>query len=81
MFQMIGEKVDVIGLYTKAHFLPKKIKWAGKVLLVEKLTLISEIRDGEVKKRMYSFTNGVNMYRLLFNRDTEVWTLEEVWVE
>lgn len=81
MFQRIDEKIEVLGIYSKAKFIPKKIKWKEKVFLVEEITLISELRDGLVKKRLYSIVSGGNLYRLMFNRETEIWVLEEVWME
>lgn len=81
MFQTIGERVEVIGSYSKGPFYPKKMKWNGRIFAIEKVTLISDIRDGDVKKRLYSFTSGKDLYRLMFNRETENWMLEEIWVE
>jgi hypothetical protein len=81
MFHTIGEKVEVAGVYAKGYFTPKKLKWGTKILQIEKVTLVSEIRDGDTKKRIYSFTSGKELYRLLFDRETEVWVLEELWVE
>ena len=81
MFQKIDERVDVVGSYGKGPFVPKKMRWNGRVFGIEKVTLISEIRDGLVKKRLYSFTSGKDLYRLMFNRETENWMLEEIWVE
>lgn len=81
MFQSINERVQVAGSYGKGPFQPKKMKWKERVFPIEKITLISDIKDGEVKKRLYSFTSGKDLYRLMFNRETEVWVLEEIWVE
>ncbi|MEP7167689.1 MAG: hypothetical protein ABI758_06980 [Candidatus Woesebacteria bacterium] len=81
MFQRIDEKVEVAGVYKAATFVPKKIKWGKKVLLIEKVTLISDIRDGAIRKRMYSLLCGGELYRVVFNRDTEIWILEEIWTE
>ncbi len=81
MFQTISERVEVVGSYAKGPFHPRKMKWNGKIFAIETVTLISDIRDGDVKKRLYSFTNGKDLYRLMFNRDTEQWVLEEIWVE
>ncbi len=81
MFQSINERVEVAGSYGKGPFHPRKMKWKGQIFEIEKITLISDIRDGDVKKRLYSFTSGKELYRLLFNRDTEMWMLEEIWVE
>lgn len=81
MFQTIGEAISVAGVYDAHTFVPKKFQWKKKVYLIEEITLISEIRDGQIKKRLYSVLCGKQLYRLLFNRATEHWTLEELWVE
>lgn len=81
MFQTIDEKVNVVGLYSGGKFLPKKIQWGERLLVIEEITLVSEIREGGVKKRMYSVVCGRELYRLVFNRETELWILEEIWVE
>lgn len=81
MFERIDAKVSVAGVYAQGRFAPKKIRWGKKILLVDEITLVSEIRDGAVKQRLYSFRSGSEVYRLLFNRETEIWILEEVWVE
>ena len=81
MFQTIGEKVEVAGVYKSATFIPKKLKWGKRVLPIEKITLMSDIKDGGVRKRIYSILCGNELYRLLFNRETEIWILEELWTE
>jgi hypothetical protein len=81
MFQSIGEKVRVAGVYAGGAFLPKKMKWGERVLSIKEITLVTDIKEGLVKKRMYSVLCGKELYRLTFNRETEVWILEEVWVE
>ncbi len=81
MFQTIGEKIEIAGVYKNAAFFPKKMKWRQRILVIEKITLITEIRDGHIKKRMYSFVNKTNLYRVVFNRETEIWILEEIWFE
>ncbi len=43
--------------------------------------MVTELKDGGVRQRLYSVVVGPNVYRLLFNRDTEEWWLEEVWCE
>ncbi|HSW90002.1 MAG TPA: hypothetical protein VLH19_03980 [Patescibacteria group bacterium] len=80
-FQTIGEKVIVAGVYTGAKFYPKKFLWQKQTYLIEKITLVTDMHEGQTKKRMYSVTVGSNLYRLVFNRDSEVWVLEEVWSE
>jgi hypothetical protein len=81
MYQRIDEEISVIGVYKKGHFEPKRFQWKNKILSIERITLISEIKDGIIRKRLYSVLVKGTLHRLLFNRDTEKWTLEEIWVE
>jgi hypothetical protein len=81
MFQTIHEKISVAGVYQNSRFIPKKFSWRERVYLVDTITLVSDIRDGAVKKRMYSIMCKRNLYRLVFNRETEIWMLEATWCE
>lgn len=81
MHQKISETVSVIGLYSRAQFIPKKFLWKKRVYQVEQVTCITNIRDGAVRKRMYSVTSLGNVYRLMFNREEETWELAEVWYD
>jgi len=81
MFQRIGEKIAVVGVYNHGTFTPKRFKWHTREYPIEEITLASDIKDGGVRKRLYSTLSKGNLYRLCFNRDDEGWTLEEVWAE
>lgn len=81
MFHSIGEKISVVGVYQGGHFLPKKFAWKTKVYPITKITLISDIKDGAVRLRLYSVLSETSLYRLLFNRETENWKLEEIWCD
>lgn len=81
MFQTIDETIAVAGVYQRSRFVPKKFLWKDREYRIENVTLISEVRDGQIKKRLYSVLCGKQLYRLLFNRETENWTLTEIWVE
>ncbi|HZZ98771.1 MAG TPA: hypothetical protein VFG51_02455 [Candidatus Saccharimonadia bacterium] len=81
MYQTIHEKVAVAGVYNKTRFTPKKLKWKGRELEISKITFVNDFKDGGVRSRMYSVMAGGNLYRLNFNRETEIWTLEEMWYE
>ena len=80
VFQKIGEKIAVAGFYDKAKFTPKRFKWHTREYKIEEITIASDIKDGGVKKRMYSVLCSGNLYRICFNRDDEIWILEEVWL-
>lgn len=81
MYQIIGETIWVAGVYKAAQFIPKKFKWRDKELPITSITLISDAKDGTVKKRFYSVISGTEVYRLEFNRESEQWYLQELWVE
>lgn len=81
MYQSIHEAIQVVGVYRQRRFKPVKFQWQQRVLPVDEITMETELRDGGIKQRMYSVVSGGNVYRLLFNRDSEEWWLEEVWCE
>lgn len=81
MFHTIGEKISVAGVYRGGAFIPKKFQWNKKTLNIDQVTLIADTKDGGVRRRIYSVLSGTTLYRILFNRETEIWTLEEIWVE
>lgn len=81
MFQTIHEQVTVVGKYAAGKFVPHVFGWGNKLLKIEKITLTTNARDGQVRMRNYAVIVGGNLYRLLFNRETELWWLEEIWLE
>jgi len=81
MYQTINEDVSVLGVYQNSLFVPKKFKWKEKIFPVQEITLFNNVRDGSIKKRLYSIVSGGNVYRLEFNRESEKWHILEVWVE
>jgi hypothetical protein len=81
MYQTIHEKVAVVGVYNHAAFAPKKFLWKGRTYRVDEITLVSDVKDGGVQRRLYGVVAGGNVYRLAFNRMSETWMLEEVWCE
>ncbi len=81
MYQTIHESIAVVGTYAKGAFCPRKFRWNNKVLSVETITLVSDFREGQTRKRMYALLCQGTVYRVLFDRDRETWMLEEVWME
>lgn len=81
MYQQINQKIWVAGVYKNSIFHPTKFKWQDRELKIKGITLSSDFKDGQVKKRYYSVTSGREVYRLEFDRDHETWYLKEVWVD
>lgn len=81
MYQKIHEEIKVAGVYKNHTFLPFKLLWQNRQLKIDEVTLVSDVKDGMVKKRFYSVTVGKDVLRILFNRETETWTIDEIWVD
>ncbi len=81
MYEEVNQPIAVVGIYQKHQFLPKKFKWQQRILDVDEVTLINDVRDGQIKKRFYSVVSAGNVYRLEFNRNSEQWKLLQVWVD
>ncbi len=73
MYQTIHEKIAVVGVYAQAQFTPRKFKWSSRTYVIDQITLTSDVKDGGVRKRIYSVLSGADFFRLEFNRETEVW--------
>ena len=81
MYQTINENISVVGVYVNFKFIPKKFKWKERIFLIKEITLSNDVKDGVIKKRLYSVLANDNLYRLEFNRESEKWQILEVWVD
>jgi hypothetical protein len=81
MYQIIHERIGVGGVYNQSKFIPRKFLWRSREYLIKEITFVSDFADGGIKKRQYSVIVNANCYRLIFDRTSEVWFLEEVWCE
>jgi hypothetical protein len=81
MYQRIGEKIEVAGVYNSKGFEPKRFKWQTRLYDVDQVTLRVNAKDGGRRLRLYSVMVKGTAYRLRFDRDDEQWLLEEVWYE
>lgn len=80
-YQTIHETIEVVGTYAHAAFTPKKMKWNNRIFPIDTITFTTDMRDGNVRKRIYSVVSKGTVYRISFNRETEQWFLEEIWCE
>ncbi len=81
MYQTVNEEIEVAGVYSHSRFIPKKFKWNNKIFPIKEITLSNSVKDGLIKRRLYSVLSGVNLYRIEFNRESEQWKILEVWCE
>ena len=79
--------IETDGVFRHGHFTPTVFYWHGRRYPIKKITMTSEVKDGGVRKRWYSVlasqsvTQAPTLFRLEYNRESEQWRLEEVWVE
>lgn len=71
----------MIGVYSSGKFEPRKFLWRHKEYVISQVTFRHDRKNGGRKQRMYSVESQGTVYRILFDRDTEEWMLEELWVE
>jgi len=81
MFTSINESIEIAGVFSGGKFVPKKFRWRERVITISQITLVNDTKDAGIKKRLYSVLDQKTLYRLEFNRDTEHWTLLEIWSE
>lgn len=81
MYQTIHERIKVGGIFYLAKFKPVWFVWRRQKFKVEEVTLISDFKDGAIKKKMYSVLAQGNLYRLDFCPEEFSWFLEQTWVD
>lgn len=81
MYQTIHEEIKVAGVFWQGRFEPRRFQWRQRVYRVERVTLRVSIKDGGVRWQRWAVVSGANVYRLLYNFESQVWWLEEIWLE
>ena len=81
MYHTIGEKITVAGVYTSGRFKPRKFQWRQQLFTITSSCSVHDFRDGTVRKRRFSVMANGLLFLLEFNRDTENWVLEQMWIE
>jgi hypothetical protein len=84
----IADPIEVVGTFRAGGFLPQRFKWKKTIYTILEITLMTDMKDAGVRMRQYSVVatpkddlSRKTVYRLLYHRDHERWTLEDVWVE
>ncbi len=81
MYQTIHETVRVAGVFHCASFKPVWFEWNQRMLKIQKVTFVSNYKQGLVKSKIYSVVADDNTYHLTFDLNTLDWTLENVWID
>jgi hypothetical protein len=80
MFETINEKVSVITVYDreKKIVMPVKIRWQGRNYKIIKTNYYHRYRAGRDMLHVFHVTDGSIDFRLKFDSQNLIWTLEEV---
>lgn len=80
MILQLTENIDVLSIYTrsKGGFLPKRIRWRGKVYKNLKLGYHHTVKIGNVLHHIFHVANVTLAFRLNFDTEVLSWTLTEV---
>lgn len=73
--------MDVAGVFSHSRYTPKKFMWKKRVHIVETITYVADIKNGQIPLRLYSVVSRGNVYRLEWNKNNDQWHLLEVWYE
>lgn len=81
MIEAIHEQIAVITVFDpskKIHTMPFRIKWRGRVYHVIQLGYHHSLRQGRVLIHFYAVTTKTLSFKLRFDTESLVWTLEEI---
>ncbi|MFH1508942.1 MAG: hypothetical protein ABIE68_02150 [bacterium] len=80
MVETINEPINVVASFANGKVRPRKFVWGRRVYPVEAIHLIHRSRKGRAELYFFSVSDGVNVFKLLFNNETLDWVLEEVYI-
>jgi hypothetical protein len=82
MYEEVGEKVKVLAEFNDGLITPRVFKWSGKDNRIKKVNLFYQERHGKTVNYYFSVeTNDGGVYKLKYNDEKLIWTLEELWIE
>ena len=77
----LNDPIEVIVTFTQKGPKPYALKWGKKNYIVEKINLVYEQKTGDGKLVYFSVTSQANYFKLVFDTNTLLWHLEEVYHE
>ncbi|MBZ0263506.1 hypothetical protein K8I28_02455 [bacterium] len=78
-YENIGDRVDLIALFEKGKLEPLKFRWRDRVYRVQRVNGEWVSDEGQTRFYHYSvMTSGPDVYELMYNSSTRVWTLARV---
>ena len=80
MLEQIHEKISVITVHDqqKHTVMPAKLKWQGRVYNINKIGFHQKVWDGRNRKHIFFVSTGTMDFKLSYDTEDLIWTLEEV---
>lgn len=80
MYERLNQRIAVAVLFGAAHkdVRPYKIKWNGREYVIQKIGYVHKYQEGRTVYHVFSATDGVNFFELVFNTDDLSWLLGRV---
>ena len=80
MYEKVAEPVEVLAAFRKDRAEPMVFKWGNRHYHIKRVNLVHTERHGREKVYIFSVSDDVNAYRLIFSTETMNWRLEEMAV-
>lgn len=80
MVETINEKVSVEAEFNLGKVRPLRFLWNNRGYPVRSIHLIHKSREGFAEIYYFSVSDGVNVFKLVFNSSTLNWVLEEIYI-
>ncbi|MBD3166119.1 hypothetical protein GF324_05955 [bacterium] len=78
-YEEIGDKVEMIALFREGRLQPLKFRWRDRVYRIERVNGEWVTDEGRTRHDHFSvMTSGPDVYEVMYNRDSRVWTLSRV---
>ena len=80
-FEKISQKIEVVMIFKKDEAVPYFLKWNNRHYKIEKVNMVNKFWRGETLFYHFYVSDDANTFKLLFDTETLIWRLEEVYSE
>lgn len=75
----IGETISVIASFGPSYGIrPVRFRWTGRLFEVQEVTYSWSTRDGASTVLHFSVSDGKDLYEIMFNTGSLLWSIEGV---
>ncbi|MDN5275866.1 MAG: hypothetical protein JWN33_515 [Candidatus Saccharibacteria bacterium] len=80
MYERINQRVSVVAIFgdTYKDVRPFRIKWNGREHTITKIGYVHKLKEGKALLHVFSATDGVNFFELIFNTDDLSWVIGRI---